>query len=52
MTTIAFDGKTLAADSQGGCNFVKEAHQFKKIFEVGEFYIAGYRRSSAGQTHG
>ncbi len=40
MTTIAYDGKTLASDTQGSCSFI-EQHKFLKIHETPEYWIAG-----------
>ena len=40
MTTIAYDGKSIAADSQGTCGFIEQS-PFTKIFEVDDYYIAG-----------
>lgn len=40
MTTIAFDGKCLAADSRGGGGFI-EPVEYQKIFDCGEFVVAG-----------
>jgi len=40
-TTIAYDGKILAADSQSTCGGRKWLDGRKKIQEIGDFYVAG-----------
>lgn len=44
MTTIAYDGHTLASDSQVGDDVTKDPYGVKKIWKVGEFIIGCYGR--------
>ena len=40
MTTIAFDGKILAADSYGSDDYMIEQFAFEKIFDTPSHYVA------------